>query len=283
MYWFNAKKAVLTLLIIINLALLGLNYNESRRYYVSPARETAIFNMLAKENISIYSFVEEYSPTSTISVVPVILDRDSVLKMFFNGEQTGVTYEFDRTVLQGESKRASFKDNNVTLSYAEGSGMDAPFSEETATELARSFIAGVSGQSNRFAPTYSYMENGVLYIEFSEKYKGKPVYCSSYEIRVSERGIESADISFYDILGYDSGKNEIFGCDEALMSFLFYIRENWPERGSVSIEKIELGYDSRDYAGVNDRQKKKLAPCYRIFVMGRREPVLINAYTNEVL
>lgn len=47
--------------------------------------------------------------------------------------------------------------------------------------------------------------------------------------------------------------------------------------------KMELGYDFQDSEEEIADTMIKLVPCYRIYIMGKEKPYIINAYTNEMV
>ncbi len=46
---------------------------------------------------------------------------------------------------------------------------------------------------------------------------------------------------------------------------------------------MELGYDFQEMEYLKVDNVAKLVPCYRIYVLGKQKPYIINAYTNEMI
>ena len=55
MEWGNAKKFVIILLVILNVALAGLNYRQRQENTMTSAQERAIFEVLSQNGITMYT------------------------------------------------------------------------------------------------------------------------------------------------------------------------------------------------------------------------------------
>ena len=71
-----------------------------------------------------------------------------------------------------------------------------------------------------------------------------------------------------------------------MLTFLIEIEKERQETNTyetVTIQKMELGYDFQEMEDLKIENVAKLVPCYRIYVLGKQQPYVINAYTNEMI
>ena len=55
MEWSNAKKFVIVLLVLLNVLLAGLNYNQNRENTMTATQERSIFEVLSRNGITMYT------------------------------------------------------------------------------------------------------------------------------------------------------------------------------------------------------------------------------------
>ena len=69
MEWSNAKKFVIVLLVLLNVLLAGLNYNQNRENTMTATQERSIFEVLSRNGITMYTdLLTEHPPMSRLAV-----------------------------------------------------------------------------------------------------------------------------------------------------------------------------------------------------------------------
>ena len=69
MEWSNAKKFVIVLLVLLNVLLAGLNYNQNRENTMTATQERSIFEVLSRNGITMYTdLLTEHPPMSSLAV-----------------------------------------------------------------------------------------------------------------------------------------------------------------------------------------------------------------------
>ena len=103
---------------------------------------------------------------------------------------------------------------------------------------------------------------------------------------VGEKGISRVKLNYFITEGFTGDKKDICFSDEALLTFLREIEKEREETGiyeTVTVQKMDLGYDFQEMEYLKVDNVAKLVPCYRIYVLGKQKPYIINAYTNEMI
>jgi len=103
---------------------------------------------------------------------------------------------------------------------------------------------------------------------------------------IGENGISHVDLNYFITEGFTGDKKDICFSDEALLTFLREIEKEREETDiyeTVTVQKMELGYDFQEMEYLKVDNVAKLVPCYRIYVLGKQKPYIINAYTNEMI
>ena len=277
MDWDIAKKMVIFILIALNAVLFFFNYKGSQDYKISQAREKAVIDVLSERNVYVYTELkDDYSPMRKISIVPIAVTRDDIVKNFFKDEDVKVSIEFGNNILKSDTKTITYKDNNMQVIYNQKDDVIEDFDYEKAEELAKDMLFEIEGNNNKYNILDTIKYDDKYTFIYCEKYKGNYIYPSRYEITINNKGVESIIAMYCDIQGYIDEKSEIYGVDEALFTFSDYIIN------SVTVDKIEVVYDyqSKDKEGADI--SSKIVPYYFIYVMEEEKPYMVNAYTNKI-
>lgn len=283
MEWSNAKKFVIVLLVLLNLVLAGLNYRQRQENTMTSAQERAIFELLSQNGITLYTnLLTDASPMSRLSAEMPSYSKETLERLFFNGEKTTVTVGPLRTVYHG-------KDSTLTMEGASGTlerngvrmgkeNLSPIVAERTAERFLEQteFFFGVYDE-----PVVREKEDGFL-VSYNGVYKRESIFSNAFSVFVTEGGIRRVMFSYCPVLGYTGEKKDICHSDEALLTFLREWRKN-EEKTEAAINRIELGYDRIEPNRKSADGMVYLEPCYRIYLMEREEPYLINAYTCQIV
>lgn len=277
MDWDIAKKTVICILIVLNAVLFFFNYKGSQDYKISYTREKAAIEVLSEKNVYIYTELEDdYSPMKKISIKPLYVTRDDIVKDFFKDEDVKISIEFGNNILKSNTKTITYKDNTIQVIYNQDNNIIEEFNYKKAEKLAKNMLVDIEGDNNKYVFLDSIKSDEIYTFIYCEKYKGNYIYPSRYEITVNNKGVESIKGTYCQIEGYIDEKSEIYGVDEALFTFSDYIIN------SVTVDKIEIVYDyqSKDTKGTDI--SSKIVPYYFIYVMEEEKPYMVNAYTNKI-
>lgn len=118
-------------------------------------------------------------------------------------------------------------------------------------------------------------------VDFYGVYKRENVFANYFSLLVTEGGVRRIEFSYCPVQGYAGEKRDICYSDEALLTFMREWRVNG--QGEASISRIELGYDWMEESSASVDGTVSLEPCYRVYLMEEAEPVLINAYTCQIV
>lgn len=283
MEWKKAKGFMILLLIILNLVLLGLNYGRYQENVLTLSQEKAVFEVLSKNGISLYTdLITKFTPMRKITLSLPSYSKEEMKELFFGEEKATTTVEFEKIIIKSDQKILTMRGNKGTLVFPKGTASYPNLSNAQAKEVAKQFMERLEKEIGTFEFGNITKTEGGYVVEYFEKYKGNLVFASNYKIYITNRGITSVDLTFFEPEGYTGDKKEICFSDEALFTFLKEYRKSKKE-GAVTITKMELGYDFLEEEEWIVDTSVKLIPCYRIYVMGQEAPYTINAYTNKML
>lgn len=283
MDWEKTKRIFIYLLIWLNIGLFAANHFNGHDYKITNERESAIYKVLEKNGVGLYTeIIKEAPPMRELAISVNALEIDDFREIFFKGENPKITLEFDKTILASNTKSLIVQDNSITYLNPNGNGKIENFGKETAMAAAEDFLEllNIDGRSSLKLES-AIPDNGAYVFEYMESFRGYKIFSSLKKITVSENGVTMASASYYTAQEFTGEKREIYSCDEILLTFLEEIRKSSPH-DSVYIEKIELGYDFKNAKDIDDGSRLRLVPCYRIFVAGSPDAYTINAYTNEL-
>ena len=85
MEWSNAKKFVIVLLVLLNVLLAGLNYNQNRENTMTATQERSIFEVLSRNGITMYTdLLTEHPPMSRLAVELPSYNKETLERLFYS-------------------------------------------------------------------------------------------------------------------------------------------------------------------------------------------------------
>lgn len=282
MDWEKAKKVVIAVLVILNCALLGLNYAKNEKYNLTQVREKAIYDVLAKNGISMYTeIVSKSVPMREISVKPLELSTEILKEAFFDkNENVNISVEFNSTVLKTDKTEVKVENNNIYLKNIDGTGEYPNLTDIAARNIVENYVRNINLYS-KYEVDNVIAEDGGYVVEFVKKFKGNKMFNTSARFFVTEKGIMWGETAFYDGEAYVGDKRDICMADEALLTFMQEINK-LGKKETVFVNHIEIGYDIKEKFDIAEGSQIKIVPVYGIYTSYSSEPFIINAYTNEI-
>lgn len=282
MEWGNAKKFVIILLVLLNVALAGLNYRQRQENTMTSAQERAIFEVLSQNGITMYTEL----PTNAASMARLEVElpeysKETLERLFFGGEKTTVTVRGDQNIYHG-------KTDSLTLNGAQGllkrEAVAAGKGEMTKADAQREAQQFMEGTDYFFGtydePMVTETEEGYR-VDFYGLHKRENVFANYFSFLVTQGGIKQIEFEYCPVVGDSGEKRELAFSDEALLTFM----REWKKDGTkkqATIHRIELGYDKMERSTASTDGAIYLDPCYRIYLMEEEEPYLVNAYTCQI-
>lgn len=279
MEWQKAKKFVIVLLVVLNACLAVLNYQQNRESAMTASQEKAIFEVLSKNGITMYTdLITKTEPMSRLACVVPTYTKEDLERAFFGGEKTTVVPSQTSTVYRTAEAELTVEGAKGTLTYPQVEKGKGQLSRGDALKMAESYMNDMEKTFGEFV-AYDIWETDEGYgMVFYEKYDDVIVFSNYFRVFVSQAGVYQTQFVYYPVVGYNGEKKDIFYGDEALLTFMRELRKNQPE-GAVTVNRMELGYDLSDKESQNREGTLYAVPCYRIYLMEQTEPYIINAYT----
>ena len=295
----KAKTAVIIIFAVINLLWLFLQQDREKGYILTAEQENAINGALSLNGISLETpLIKDYSPMKELVLKPfnyaaleaILFDgaEPSRISEFENFEGTTklynksqITIHSDRLVFEKEDgllPGISVKEDDPVPYYT---GITA----EEAASLCDNIINAVknlgldldfvlnyhSGTMNHFIFEYWGLHNGML------------IPSNSIIFAVDDYGI--ANISFYMQIPfeYSASSRDIYSADEALLTLIRHIKNDYPDNTDAVITDMELVY----YLNEKTSYEAVAAPHYLFKVKANRNSAYedryyINAYTGQL-
>ena len=282
MEWTMAKRFVIVLLVIINVALAGLNIQQRQDNNMTSAQEKAIFEVLSQNGITLYTDLNiNAAPMFRLEARVPSYTKEELERAFFGGEKTKVsvgsqtTYKTGTKALTMEGDRGSFSDSAIARGRGE-------LTKENAVKQAERKAEELKQKFGSLALNYVSPGEDGWKVEFCGVYNGETIFSNHFSVFVSEKGIYAVTFTYCEITGISREKKDICMIDEALLTFM---REwNKQEKSNeAAIQKIELGYDLLEQGGAAAGTGLFLEPTYRIYLMEEAKPYLVNAYTSQIV
>ncbi len=288
MEWKAVKNLLLVLLLIMNVVLGYFNYEQYQQNVLTSSQERAIYEVLSQNRIILYTdLLTKFSPMRKLSLSAPKYSRDDMKQQFFADEESTITVEFNKTIITSENKVLTMEGNKGELVFKNGTRESQKMTLNEARREAKEFIESLEKKGMGDFEIGNVQEVGEEYkVTFFQKYKGANVFANCFEIYVGETGISHIKLNYFVTEGFTGDKKDICFSDEALLTFLFEIEKEREETGvyeTITVQKMELGYDFQELEDLKVENVAKLVPCYRIYVLGREKPYIINAYTNEMI
>ena len=284
MDWEKAKKTFIYLLIVLNILLFAANYIMGTKYKLTSKEEAAVYQVLSSNGMGIYcNLIEENKPMRALSVSAADFEGENIENVFFDDkEEFSTTLEFEQIVFENAEKRLEVQDNLVKFYCEGGTEKIENFGRQTAKDAAEEFVIrkSILGEKNSLEKL-SQSEDRYIF-DFDGIYSGYKVFSSKKHVEVDKNGIVYCEMTYFEPEGFTGDKQEICGCDEALLSVMYKVKEEGSSVGRY-VEDVELGYDLPKESENYDPADIKLVPCYRVYVSGSEEPYMVNAYTNTII
>lgn len=279
MEWQKAKKFVIVLLVILNAVLAVLNFQQNRESAMTASQEKAIFEVLSKNGITMYTdLITETAPMSRLACRVPTYTKEDLERAFFDGEKTTVVPSQTTTVYRTNTAELTVEGAGGTLVYPRVERGKGQLSRGDALKMAEGFMEQMEKTFGEFI-SYDMAETDAGYsVMFYEKYDDVIVFSNYFQVFVSQAGVYQIQFLYCPVVGYTGEKKDIFYGDEALLTFMRELRENQPE-GAVTVNRMELGYDLSDKESQTTEGTLYAVPCYRIYLVEQAEPYVINAYT----
>lgn len=286
MEWEKAKNIILFALIGINIVLGTLVYMNSRKYILSGEDEKTITNILERNEIAFYTdLVKDYSPKKVLGVKSFnFRHSDIVSGLFNNPNDTVITRENNTTIFKNEEGTLYFYGDGNEFEFFSLRNESFQVTEENAKLESEKIIKKLSPEFNRFTL------DSVTFWEPSEDNSGKTIslyYRDTFDgyilnsnyiyLTFDSNGLRQLSVEYFKPVGFTSdGKKEIFSSDKILITFMKDIVNSDYEYDNIIINRMDLVYN----IDLKEDGNYEMVPFYRIFILEREEPFLINAYHN---
>ena len=282
----KAKKIAILVLAILNAVLFSLHYINKTDYTLSAAREKAVYEVLSKNNIALYTdLITHYEPMQKIAISPIQTDIDKILPVFFSDtSKINMTIEFSKTIYSDSVKSLTVSENYLLYENNEALGKDKHTTRSQASNTSDVFCE-VMKAAMSFSPSLELEKitsHGSAYtFRYAESYNKHKIFCNYIEITVNNGIVTRAAASRYGINGFEGDVAAIAAPDEVMLTMLYAIK-NMDLPYGIIITDMEIGYDFPDSSDIAAGDSIALVPCYRIYIQGMDEPFTVNAYTNEL-
>lgn len=282
MEWGKAKRFVIVLLVLLNLALGILNFRQRQENTMTSAQERAIFEVLSQNGITLYTELPTVSaPMARLSAEMPSYNKETLERIFFDSGKTTVTVGTDRAVYRGENATLTLEGARGTWERTDRKPAKGSLTRSAAQRMAEKFISQTEYFFGNYdEPVVSENEDG-FEVVFYGTYKREKVFANYFSLLVTEDGISRIAFSYCPVQGYTGEKRDICHTDEALLAFM----REWRKGGrkEAAISRIELGYDDMENGAASLEGTVDLEPCYRIYLMEEEGAALVNAYTCQIV
>lgn len=282
MEWTNAKKFVIVLLVILNLALAGLNYQQKQENTMTALQERAIFEVLSQNGIAMYTdLLTASAPMARFYAEIPEYSKETLERLFFGGEKTTVTMQADRRRYRGAEATLTISGAAGLLEKEDIAGGKEGLTKAEAQKQAEYFLEQTEHFFGNYEEPIVQEEAEGFRVTFYGTYKRENIFSNYFSFFVTQGGIRQIAFYYCPIQGYSGEKKDICFGDEALFTFMRAWRSK-ENAGEATIHRMELGYTQ---VAENDAQAAVvyLEPCYRIYLMEEDAPYLVNAYTCQLI
>ncbi len=273
------KNFVIVALLLLNIVLLGLNYEQSNKYRLTDDKESNIKTLLSNNRIYLYeALTRDFSPKYRLNLLPFTYDENALCELFFGNT------DIKKTV---EPNRVTYRHNNATLTFTGGFAVyDDPEPSDGANtnatrqqrceELLTSFEEMTS--SAEFERDQSFTDEEYQIIEYRSRYDGMTIYSNYIRFAFTEGGLSQVRFQYAEPLSYTGEKKEIYSADEALLTLMYEIKNIYGDTPAF-VREMELVYTAETTGSAD---QTTASPYYRIYIKEQNEPFLINAFFNQV-
>lgn len=138
MEWQKAKKFVIVLLVILNACLAVLNYQQNREGAMTASQEKAIFEVLSKNGITMYTdLITETEPMSRLACMVPTYTKEDLERAFFDGEKTTVVPSQTTTVYRTSTSELTVEGPHGTLTFPQVEKEKGPAEPGRCSENSR--------------------------------------------------------------------------------------------------------------------------------------------------
>ena len=143
MEWQKAKKFVIVLLVILNACLAVLNYQQNRESAMTASQEKAIFEVLSKNGITMYTdLITETEPMSRLACMVPTYTKEDLERAFFDGEKTTVVPSQTTTVYRTSTSELTVEGPHGTLTFPQVAKEKGQLSRGEALKIAEEYMDG---------------------------------------------------------------------------------------------------------------------------------------------
>ena len=167
----KAKKFVIVLLVILNACLAVLNYQQNRESAMNASQEKAIFEVLSKNGITMYTdLITETEPMSRLACMVPTYTKEDLERTFFDGEKTTVVPSQTTTVYRTSTSELTVEGPHGTLTFPQVAKEKGQLSRGDALKIAEEYMDGKEKIFGEFV-SYDILETEEGYcVVFYEKY-----------------------------------------------------------------------------------------------------------------
>jgi len=276
MNWNKAKNIVIVALVILNLVLLAVSSFTKDEYTLNAENEKAIISLLNKNGIYLSAEIpERFEPLPYLIMNKAQYDDMELKKIFFSAsEEVKRSVEFEATIFRTDKKTLTIKENGISYYNENENAVLENLDTQKAQKEAEKIINAVMKNKNYELKKLELSEDK-YYLKYYEVYLKNKVYNNSVDIVISKNGIESMELIRYDIAGFYGTNKKICSPDEALLAFLYELRDK--KTGDILIDDVEIGYYFEEY-----NSQSRAVPCYRISLKNSKV-YYVNAYTGNIV
>ena len=279
MQWDKSKNYMLIFFLSVNILLAVLIRYEAGGHNLTRERENAIQTVFAQNNINMYYPIpRQFNPMRALRVAGYDYNIERLLYIFFP-PYAEISYR------EGDQWYEYYWGNmRLTISggyvfFVSGFGISGVPNQDAAIALTQAFVDEHYPDFKLDIQSTRQARRGGLRIFYRQEYQRHIIHTNVLEFLITGEGddlvIEEVDIHYARPLGFAYLPRDLKGPDEALLTFVQYIRRRSYE--PVLITHMDIVY-SQAVAG-----STYVEPFYRIFIEGQDDPFLINAYNIQML
>ena len=283
MEWERAKTYILLFFVLLNIILGSLLVVERRRYSITSGREQAIIEIMHRNNITMEAQVmRRFPPMRLMYIGGFDYDVEELIGIFFGDATVGRAYTQHRSVFTHGQGELTIAHGFISYDNPSGHGGRAQWMPDlNQAEAERLSNAFVQAHWADFRLEDVFVGPDWVHFSYRQVYRGYVIHSNFIEVLVTERGIVQVEMQFGRVLEVDRERQPITAPDEALLTFVQWIRPR--VMAPITVIRMDLVY-FQDEGSPDPDGRYRLEPFYRVFIGGgERDPLLINAFTNEII
>lgn len=309
--WGLAKKIVLFFLIVINISLGIINYEQIQHYNISPLQEKNIEQLLLNNGIMLKSKLDiHHKPMARLVSEVFLYDKHTIDSLFFKNHLSILSQEYhgndiqNVSIYENELSRLTLNGTTGIFEHKSADWTTIHTDEVQAVQVAIQEIRNFETVFGTFIQTQSYYTPEGWVVEFVATEDDYLIYSNIFKVYISDAGLYKIEFNYSQILAYNSELRDIISVDEALLSFIRHLSNDSLESDSIyvsasnhdndeditntttvngSIERIELGYYVLEQKQLLSKTRFYMEPCYIIYMLNDHTSYIIDAYTGSVI